>query len=266
MIGAIAAIFLGAALQVGSGRSAVNVRTIVQQSMEVTEADQKANSEYDYDETDLESDGSKKTYSVHMLFGSPYRELIAVNGRRLSKDDQEQQHRKLQQEISRRQHESPNERAHRIAQYQNEQARDRRFIEEFPKAFDFGLVGEQQLDHRQVYILRATPRAGYRPVDKESKVLTGMRGKLWIDKQTHQWVKVEAEVIHPVSIEGFLAMVEPGTRFELEKMPVEGNIWLPRHFAMTAKAKVLALIHHKNQEDETFFNYHKAAQKPGVSG
>jgi hypothetical protein len=41
----------------------------------------------------------------------------------------------------------------------------------------------------------------------ESKVLTGMEGKLWIDKKTLQWVKVEATVIHPVSIGGFLAEV-----------------------------------------------------------
>jgi hypothetical protein len=47
-----------------------------------------------------------------------------------------------------------------------------------------------------------------------------MQGKLWIDKDSFQWVKVEAQVMHPVSIEGFLAKVEPGTHFELEKEPV----------------------------------------------
>lgn len=41
---------------------------------------------------------------------------------------------------------------------------------------------------------------------------------------------VEATVIHPVSIEGFLAQVEPGTQFKLEKMPVADGIWLPKHF------------------------------------
>jgi len=30
-----------------------------------------------------------------------------------------------------------------------------------------------------------------------------MEGKLWIDEKTFQWVKVEATVIRPVSIEGF---------------------------------------------------------------
>jgi hypothetical protein len=43
-----------------------------------------------------------------------------------------------------------------------------------------------------------------------------MEGTLWIDKKTFQWVKVEATVIRPVSIAGFLAQVQTGRRFELE--------------------------------------------------
>jgi hypothetical protein len=66
-----------------------------------------------------------------------------------------------------------------------------------------------------------------------------MRGKLWIEKRTLQWEKGEAQVIHPVSIAGFLAQVEPGTHFELEKMPVEDGIWFPKHFAMSSLARVL---------------------------
>jgi len=96
-------------------------------------------------------------------------------------------------------------------------------MQQLTEAFDFTLAGEERMGNHRVYVLDATPRAGYKPPNTETEVLTGMQGKLWIDKKTYQWVKVEAEVIHPVSIAGFLAKVEPGTRFELEKMPV-GNL------------------------------------------
>jgi hypothetical protein len=129
---------------------------------------------------------------------------------------------------------------------------------ELVKAFDFKLLGEQKVDGRSVYVLQATPRRGYHPPTMETQVLTGMQGKLWIDKDTFQWVKVEAEVIHPVSIEGFLAKVERGTHFELEKAPVEDDVWLPKHFAMTSRAKVLFLFHHRGQEEESYSNYHKS--------
>jgi hypothetical protein len=139
--------------------------------------------------------------------------------------------------------------------------RDNRFIDEISNAFDFRMVGVQQLDHRQVYVIDATPRPGYHPPNTASEVLTGMKGRLWIDKSSYLWVRVEAEVMHTVSIEAFLAKVEPGTRFELERMPVDGNVWLPKHFAMTAKAKVLSLINHNEQQDETYFNYHKTQRR-----
>jgi hypothetical protein len=74
-------------------------------------------------------------------------------------------------------------------------------------------------------------------------------------------VKVEAHVTRPVKIVGFLAEVEPGTHFELEKKPVAGdeNIWMAAHFAMKSRARVMLLIPHHGEEDDSFFDYHKSA-------
>lgn len=41
-------------------------------------------------------------------------------------------------------------------------------------------------------------------------------------------------------------------------MLVADGIWLPRHFAMKSRAKVLFLFTNNTQEDETYFDYHKA--------
>jgi hypothetical protein len=62
---------------------------------------------------------------------------------------------------------------------------------------------------------------------------------------------VGAEIVQSVSIAGFLAQVQPCMRFELEKMPVAEGIWLPKHFSMKARAKVLFFFSHKSQADET---------------
>src|SRR5581483_8670044 len=133
----------------------------------------------------------------------------------------------LREETSRRAHETPDQRRQRIDEYKKVRTRDRHFIEEFVSAFNFELKGEKKVDDREVYVVEAIPRPGFHPTDRESTVLTGMRGTLYIDKQTDQWVKAEAEVVHPVSIVGFIAKVEPGTRFVLEKMPLKDDIWLP---------------------------------------
>lgn len=104
-------------------------------------------------------------------------------------------------------------------------------------------------------MLKAKVRPTYNPPNREAQVLTGMEGEMWIDEQTFQWVKVEAHVIRPVTIEGFLAKVEPGTRFDLEKMPAANGIWVRQHFAMRSKAKVLFLFSHDGQEEESYSNY-----------
>jgi hypothetical protein len=158
-----------------------------------------------------------------------------------------------------RQRESRQEREQRIAKYKEERRRDHLLMDQLTKALDFKLVGEQKLGSYKVYVLKATPHPGYEPPNYEAKVLTGMEGKLWIDEKTFQWVKVEATVLRPVSIGGFLAQVEPGTHFELQKMPVAEGIWLPKHFVMKSQAKILFFFTRKSQADETHYGYYKAA-------
>jgi hypothetical protein len=238
--------------------SAQDAATIIQRSAQANQRDWTAAPHFDNSERDRNKDGDK-TYAVTMLFGSPYNRLIAVNGKALSQEKQQEEQKKFDEAKSQRQHESPEARAKRIAKYEEERKRDQTMIAQLTTAFDFHLVGNQTLKGHKVYVLKATPRKGYQPPDRDSKVLTGMEGTLWIDHETYQWVKVEAHVSHPVSIAGFLAVVEPGTQFELEKIPVAGDIWLASHFSMRSRAKVLHFYPHKEQEDDTFFDYHKAA-------
>lgn len=44
----------------------------------------------------------------------------------------------------------------------------------------------------------------------------------------------------------------------VEKSPVAGDIWLASHFSMRSSAKVMLLFPHKGEEDDTYFNYHRA--------
>src|ERR1019366_6230924 len=89
------------------------------------------------------------------------------------------------------------------------------------------------------------------------KVLTGMKGKLYIDKADAQWVKVQAEVIRPVSFYA-VATVTPGTKFELEQAPVGGGLWMPAHFAVRVNSTVF-WIAHNSSDDESYGNYRRVS-------
>jgi hypothetical protein len=239
------------------------VEAIIQRSVEANNRDWKADPEYSYFERDVQN-GVTKSNQVMMIEGSPYYRLTEVNDKPLSKEEQAKEEQKLQQAMAQRRSESPQQRAARIAQFEKDRKRDHLLMEQLTKAFNFTLEGEEKFGPYEVYVLQATPRAGYVPPNRETRVLTGMNGKLWIDKQTYQWVKVEAQVVHPVSIEGFLARVEPGTRFELEKTPVTDGIWLPKHFAMKAHAKILLMVNHNTQEEDTYWGYQKQPPNPAT--
>lgn len=234
-----------------------SANTIVQRSLSANQRDWDAAPAFDCFEQDQKKGGSK-TYEDMMILGSPYERLVAVNGKPLTSAEQAAEKRKLDNEIAQRRQESAQKRAQRVSKYEAERKHDHTLMGQLAKAFDFKVLGERKLNAHDVYVLQAMPRPGYQPPDMETQALTGMQGTLWIDKTSFQWVKVEAQVTHPVSIEGFLARVEPGTRFELEKAPVSADVWLPKHFSMRARAKVLFLFRHNGQEDETYFNYHKA--------
>ncbi len=242
----------------------IDVPAIIQRSVEANARDWNANPQYNCFERDRDPHGSK-TYQDLMLYGSPYQKLVAINGKPLSRQQQDEQENKMNAEIARRRAESPQQRAARIAQYQKDRTRDHLLMQQLTEAFDFRLIGELKLDGYEVYVLKATPKPGYKPPNTDTQVLKGMQGKMWIDKKTFQWVKVEAQVLHPVSIEGFLAQVEPGTRFELEKKPVDDDIWLPTHFSMSAKARIIHLFTHRSQENDTYYDYQKAPASSAVN-
>jgi hypothetical protein len=245
-----------------SSPAQTDVTAIIQKSVEANNRDWDADPQFAYTEQDLDGKGVRKTYDVTNVLGTPYEHLIAINGKPLSASQKADEQRKYDRMLSDRKSESAEQRAQRIAKFQADRRRDHAMLDELTKAFDFHVHGEQKLGPYDVYVLNATRRHGYKPPNRDCEVLTGMEGRLWIDKKTFQWVKVEAHVVHPVAIEGFMAQVEPGTRFELEKAPVEGDIWLTTHYSMKASAKVLFLVPHHSQEEDTYSNYHRQTSSP----
>jgi hypothetical protein len=233
-----------------------NANSIVQQSVAANQRDWEAEPEYSYSET-IKSGKGTKTWQVTMLYGSPYRKLIRENGEPLSASEQRNEEEKFRKTVAEWRSESSQQAAGRIAEYEKDRKRDHAMMRELTRAFEFQLTGKAQMAGHSIYVLRATPRKGYQPTNRETRVLKGMRGTLWIDQQSFQWVKVQAEVISPVTIDGFLATVQPGTRFELEKMPVADGIWLPKHFSVRSHSKVLLVFHHQTGEDDTWFDYKK---------
>ena len=247
--------------------SALDARQIIQRSVEANEADWKAAPDLAYVEREVINKGGArtvKTYKVMMIDGSPYNQLLAVDDQPLSPAHQARERARLAQEIARRKHETREERSSRISKYEKSRHQDHALMQQMTKALDFRLRGKDTLNGYPVYVFDATPHAGYQPPNHETRVLTGMKGTLWVNRTNYQWVKVEAEVFRPVSFGLFIAKVSPGTRFVLEQAPLSGPIWEPKHFKMEVHASILWWTHNSS-EDDTFRDYQPnraAVQQP----
>jgi hypothetical protein len=232
---------------------------IIRRSVQRIEADWKEAPRYSYVERDVESKHHSKptvkSYQVLMIDGSQYHQLIAINDRPLSAGEKAEEENKLRAEVLRREHESERERHRRVAKFLKERDQDHAMLKEMVDAFDFRPAGEANVNGHDCWVFDAQPKPGYHPKTRETKVLSGMQGQLWIDKTQDQWVRVEAEVMRPVSLYGVFAKVGPGTHFLLEQAPVAGNLWLPTRFNVSVRASALGFINEDSTDDETYRQY-----------
>lgn len=254
-------------LAAGCGTPAVSIQPsavdIVRRSLDRFEADWKQEPKYSYVDHEIESKRDArqtvKTYEVLMIDGSPYDRLIAVNDRPLGAGEQAEQDRLMRNEMLKRQRESSRERNRRINKYLKGREKQHDMFKEMVEAFEFRIVDEENVKGYNCWVLDASPKLGFEPNDREGRVLTGMKGRLWIDKNSDQWVKVRAEVIKPVSFYGFLAKVDPGTQFLLEQEPVAKDLWLPSRFSVKVNASALGFFNEDSSDDEMFRDYKRLA-------
>jgi len=256
---------LAAAARLSPGATP-SAQEIVRKSVEAIQWDWSEASKYSYVESDVATKHgdtrTSKTYRVLMIDGSPYQDITSIDGRPLSPQAKLLEQQKLEKEIQARRNESDRERRRRMDKYLKGNERNHQMLKEMIDAFQFRLAGETRVDGHDCWLLDAEPKPGYYPADHEGRVLKGMKGQLWIDKATNQWVKVQAQVVKPVSFYGFLAKVGPGTEFYLkqEPAPLGNGFWLPKVFNVQVKATALGFFNEDSTEYETYSDYQPMPQ------
>jgi len=236
-----------------AGQAPPDVKTIVERSVVANDKDFAAEPQFNFKEKDHVGK-TTKTFQVTMIDGSPYQRLLA-SGTPLSPAQEATELEKEKTTVAERRAQTPEQREKRIAGYMKQLKSDHEMMSQLSQGFEFQISGTRKVAQRTVWVLSATPKRGYRPPNLDCEVLPGMRGEMWIDQGTYEWVKVTAQVIRPVSIGGFLAEVEPGTRFEIEKTPVAPGIWQITHFSMQSHAKILHFIKHNSAEEDWYSDF-----------
>jgi len=198
-----------------------------------------------------------KTYDVTLLEGSPYERLVERDDRTLPAAEEKKEQDKLQKSIAERMKETPAQRERRIAEYEKRRQREQETMREVEEAFDFKIAGEDRIEGHEAWIVEASPRRDYHARSRDAKILPHVRGRLWIDKQTYHWVKLDAEVIDPISRGLFLLRLDKGAHIAVDETRVNGEVWLPRWISITASARLGLIKQLRVQQETTYKNFKK---------
>ena len=194
-----------------------------------------------------------ESYDIMILGGQPYAKLIQRDGKQLSPSDSKKEQTKLDQEVERRKRESENDKA-KIEKQRQEQ---RKFLNEVPDEFNFKLLGVEQVSGKPAWVISAEPNPGYQPKSRNAKLISKLRGKVWIDQGEYQWVKIDAEAAGKLSYGFGMLKIDPGATIQFEQTRVNDEVWLPAHAMIRVNGRAALLMPIRDEVDMQFRDYRK---------
>jgi hypothetical protein len=241
-------------------------REIVRKSVELDQADWQRMKDYTWiaRETDRDLDGKGRVKSEKseewetvILDGEPHRRMLERDGKPLSPADQKKEQEKLDKAVAKLEHETPEQKARRAAEYEKERAKDRDFLREVPDLYDFHLERTDKIDGHDVWVISAVPKLDYQPKRRDARPLLKTRARLWIDQQEYQWVRLEAETTATISFGLFLVRLDPGAKLVFEQTRVNDEVWLPKREFISGAGRLGLVKKLAGDEEVTWKNYRK---------
>lgn len=86
------------------------------------------------------------------------------------------------------------------------------------------------------------PNPQFHPPSMIAELLTGLKGRVWIDEKTATMTRIEGDVIRPVNFGwGIVARIYPGGHVEFEQTRVDGKRWIYSHLDMNITVREVML-------------------------
>jgi len=89
-------------------------------------------------------------------------------------------------------------------------------------------------------VLDYKPNPKFVPPNTEAVALSGLEGRVWIDAKTHNLVRMEGTISHPVNFGwGMLAHIYPGGKLVMDQINAGGDRWIFTNFSMQLSVRAL---------------------------
>jgi hypothetical protein len=219
---------------------------IVKRSIQADDRNQKLIGGYIFkeQETQRELDGSgqtkitrRTTREILSIGGKRFSHVLEKDGKPLPPADGKKEQAKLDKAFAEAAKLSDEEKARRADEQRRQRAKDREIFEYIPAAYDLKLEGQATLNGRPAWVIDANPTGRYD--GKYANLLRNIKGKLWIDQQDYQWVKLDAVALNDIAFGFVMGRVSKGMKLDFEQTKVNGEVWLPRSFHFLASERFL---------------------------
>ncbi len=194
-----------------------------------------------------------ETSDITILAGRPYRKLIAKDDKPLPEKEARREEEKMDRELARRENMRPQEQA----SLDKKREESRKFLREVPEAFKFTLAGEETISGKQAWVIDAEPNPDFQPKTMQARILTRLRGKVWIDEGEYQWVKADMQVLDTISLGLALFRIAPGGTIHFEQKRVNDEVWLPQRLEIRADARLAYVKKIRTEIDISYKDYRK---------
>jgi len=173
------------------------------------------------------------------LDGTSYRKLTEKDGKPLPAQEARKEQEKMDREIARRKSESASKRQERVREQQKREKEAIEMREEVMHAFQFRLEGSEKINGFDAWKIAGEPRADFKAKSREGKMLSKIRGKIWVEKQSNVWLRFEVVTLDKLTFGGFLASIGQGATLSAQQMRVNDELWHPEWFRIRLNARAL---------------------------
>ena len=203
-------------------------------------------------------------FDVMVIYGEHVERQVTKGDKPLPPKDAAEEEEKINKLMTKYKNETEDQRAKRLEKAEKEQEESRAFVKEIADAFDFTMLPPETVDGRLLYVIQAEPKPGYQSHVKNGKYLTKFHGKVWIDQNEYQWVKLDLETLDTISFGWFVARLHKGTHFYVEQTRVNDDVWLPKFLRLNLGMRIALLKDLNYDVTQTYSDYKKFSSQTKI--
>lgn len=196
-----------------------------------------------------------KTYIWRHTEFDSFLKLLTVNGAAYDESYLKLQDEKIRQIMLEEDRKSEAEKTQMRNKTRQDREDETALFRNFAEAFSFKPAGRETVNGFDSWLLEFSPRPQFKPQNRESRLLKGLYGKIWITVDGSQLLRLSGTLQEDIDYGvGIFGSLKKGSTITLEQEDIGNGLWFPTFTIITYKANLLIKGSHERQISH-FSNY-----------